>query len=202
MEKSNSDDVKYVPETIVEITPIKKTSFSATLYITNTYTDIEKILIIDAAMEWNRKSKGIINFSIELEPFKIIDLSKGILLLSVNKYDPDIVYLDVATGMFGNAIGITSDNGIVPYIKTVSERINTGVMFRGTILHELGHYIGLSHNDTEDGKNTLMYYAVQGGSTDITHYDLMKMCEIYECDNSKIVEIESATEVQPLRTIW
>jgi hypothetical protein len=153
------------------------------LYVDPNFTDEEFFYISAAADEWEQKTQHIVSFTVIKLPQQRIDFQKSILIHKVNQYDPLIFFLDRYKK---NEIeGFYDKDNVFENIKIVSFRLNNKT-YKQTVLHELGHALGLQHNKGIEGMGTLMYPSVDLGSDHITDIDIENLCIIYHCDAKKL----------------
>jgi len=69
-------------------------------------------------------------------------------------------------------------------IVIVPDRMDDELEYRSTVMHELGHALGLDHRNSIF---TLMYPSSDFGAYTITYEDLSQFCEIYYCDPKKLI---------------
>lgn len=163
------------------------TYFYKTIYIDRTFNASQRSLIVIAAAEWQNSTKGIVRFHIENMPTtNIIDPSNSIIIYSVSPDSPDILSLDAENN--SRHLGVTNMEHFLPNIEIVSSRINSAYDFKATILHELGHAIGLKHNEGINGYHTLMCPALDVGAAEITKIDLQNFCKIYLCNVNELLK--------------
>lgn len=159
-----------------------------TLYIERNVYNEELLHIMEAVIEWNEATNGQVVFDIKRMPRRTISVTDSVVFFNVSPDFPDIVLLDNARKKPLTTLGYFSGNRMLPYIALVDERIPE-LDYTGVILHELGHYLGLSHPDDEDhpeiGVGSLMYSNIDAGSRHITDEDLKRFCKLYHCDSSK-----------------
>lgn len=165
------------------------THIEKSIYIDRTFTIQQKYIIEVAAAEWQNTTKGIVKFKVvRLPTSEVLDPTKSIIIVNTNSDDPDIIELDAFARNNSYHLGWTNMNHVIPNIKIVSSRIKTSEKFKSTILHELGHAIGLSHNEGKSGELTLMYPAIDLGADHITEKDLQKFCQKYSCNYKDLLK--------------
>jgi Matrixin len=150
------------------------------MYLDEQFTEIEKNKIKEAAQEWSQATDGRVVYTFQNFPATDIDYPNSIIVLRTNQYAPEILELDFDLKQF--TIGFCNMRGNVAYIGLVGDRLTEDDVYRAVMLHELGHSLGLPHNQPPDGIGTLMYPALDQGADYITHTDLVNFCELYNCD--------------------
>jgi hypothetical protein len=154
------------------------------LYVDNGFSDEKKEIITHAALNWNTRTKGIIQFDVVMLPTQEpLDVVNGIVIEEVSEYDPDILSLDEKNQAI--TLGYYSGHGHIPSISLVAARIDKDD-YHSVILHELGHSLGLNHKIGHDGIGTLMYPSIEMSAENITDTDIEDLCKIYECDPNKL----------------
>lgn len=155
-----------------------------TLYLDRNLSAYEFAMIAGAAWEWHLATNNMVTFDIERLPSKHIISHESIIVCLVSSDFPEIIELDVEDPSASH-MAYYYKYGTLPYIGIVSERISEKD-YRPVILHELGHALGLKHNEGIDGIGTLMYPNIDLGATTITDTDLKNFCKLYDCDASKL----------------
>lgn len=155
-----------------------------TLFLDRYLSPDEVAFITQAALEWSEATNNIVEFNIVTLPNKnAIITDNDIIILSMSPDHPIIILLD--DGQENSTLGYYDDNLPVPSIYLVSSRI-TEKNYPTVVLHELGHALGLEHNEGLRGVGTLMFPNIIWGAKHITMYDLKKFCKLYQCDASKL----------------
>lgn len=159
-----------------------------TLYLERTISDEQLFHLLEAAIEWNTVTDGQVVFNIKRLPRPTIDQKDSLVVFNVTPDYPDIIILDNARKKPLSTLAYFSGERMLPYIAIVDTRISEKD-YTGVMLHELGHYLGLQHPDTEDapeiGMGSLMYSNIDSGSQHVTTEDLQQFCELYHCDWKK-----------------
>lgn len=151
------------------------------LYLDRDFTPEEDELIIAATLNWTNRTHHIVEYDVVKLPTEdYINPENSIIITKLTPDAPRIMYMD-QTG--SRTLGYFEPNdGPIPYIALVSERLEGDVDFNEVILHELGHSLGLKHITGEEGWNTLMYPYTELGADDITQTDLEQFCKLYHCN--------------------
>lgn len=154
-----------------------------TIYIQRDFDDFEQEQIIAAALEWTAATGHIIDFDVvQLPTTEAID-ENGIFINRASVDHPDVILLDKTNN--GTTLGYFDHDSRLPYIGLITNRINNKD-YKGVVMHELGHALGLEHNYGETGIDTLMYPSINGGSYHIEKLDGKKLCQLYHCDYTKL----------------
>ena len=154
-----------------------------TLFIDRNFDEDEVAYITAAAVEWTESTNHVAEFDVVVLPSNQPIGKNDIVVIKVNPDYPDIIVLDSMNKH--STLGLYNDRGFIITIEIVSDRI-TNDDYEGVILHELGHALGLKHNEGFDGIGTLMYPTVNLGANYITEDDLKNFCKLYHCDASKL----------------
>lgn len=165
--------------------PVYPTTLHKVIYVDPKFDEKEYVFITWAASEWTERTNHIITFEVVKLPQKILDFNKGIIIIKVDEYDPDILELDSFN--HNATLGLCSTEGSIPNIKLVGSRIKDKY-YKAVVAHELGHSLGLEHNKGLEGVDTLMYPAVDFGADHITKTDLENLCKLYHCDAKKLAD--------------
>lgn|SRR5574337_317525 len=157
-----------------------------TLYVERRIDDEELYHILEATLEWNTATNGQVTFDIKRLPSHSINPEESVIIVNVTPDYPDIILLDTVGEM--STLGYFNDHGVLSSISLVDSRI-TDSQFTGVVLHELGHYLGLQHPNSDEhpeiGVGSLMYSNVDLGSSHITVEDMKQFCNLYHCDWKK-----------------
>lgn len=157
-----------------------------TLYLDYKFTETEKEYIMSAAYEWQEATDHLVTFDIEMLPSnRVLDFDNGILIKKVDSTDPDIIAIDSTNSDADSALGFYNGDHPIPHIKLCASRISPEI-YKTVVMHELGHFLGLSHAKGIDGIQTLMYPSVNLGSDRITREDLISFCKIHGCNAKKL----------------
>ncbi len=136
--------------------------------------------ITQAALEWTETTKHIVEFEVVTLPNKnIIVTQNDIVFMSISQDHPEIMILDTESD--GETLGYFDISSKIPLIYLVSERLEDK-NYVAVVLHELGHALGLEHNEDLDGIGTLMYPNISLAAPHITSYDLNNFCKLYHCN--------------------
>lgn len=165
--------------TVARIAPIHKT-----LYIDRNLTEDELCTIVGAAWEWHQATNGIVTYDVVRMPAQNIDVKNSIIIVIVSADFPEMIALDSAEEDRSH-LAYYYERGTIPYIALVPYRISNRD-YKAVLMHELGHSLGLGHNDGIEGIGTLMYPNVDASASIITDTDLNNFCKIYGCDASHL----------------
>lgn len=151
------------------------------LYVDDTFQLSEIRCIEEAADRWTRRTKG-------LAKIVVVPITQGKDTIPSNTTIDDILL-----------VRSTSDTAIVFFIERLSgaalygyhqalrdhseitlvvDRYSTNTVCVSVVMHELGHSMGIHHNDDP---TSLMYGGVDGMPTAITRRDLTDFCSVHGC---------------------
>lgn len=157
------------------------------LYLDEQFNQDEVELMVEAAAEWEQSTGNIVHYTIEQLPVDKIDYAKAIIVIKVSHFYPEVLELDYSRQQV--TLGYCNSLGDITYIAMVADRLEDET-YRPVMLHELGHSLGLRHNEGDSGVGTLMYPSVNNGSSYITKTDLVNFCKLYRCDPTKLQDQE------------
>jgi hypothetical protein len=150
------------------------------------FTDTEKFLILQSLNEWQVATNNVASFYVVYDEnlnFKIpIDYNylTIVRMRPAKSNDPFIKKVDEATQeeLIGYYDGFGFIHEPITNLLIVRERITSEEEYKGVVMHEIGHSLGLMHiNDP----NTLMYPTNDSSSFCPTKIDLMQFCDIFKC---------------------
>jgi hypothetical protein len=169
-------------------TVTKRTHIEKVIYIDRKFNPQQKNLIHIAATEWQNKTKGIVKFTIATLPVSTLNVDNSVVINCVSPDDPEIIFVDAIAGGTSQHLGLTNMSAIIPNVKIVDSRITSSHTFKSVILHELGHVIGLKHNEGTHGLNSVMFSSADFGSDSITSVDLENFCTVYQCNYKELLQ--------------
>jgi Matrixin len=147
--------------------------------------------VSEIAHQWEIATNGMVQFDIKLFENEAPPIDEsGLLITSVKNTEPTIARAQVRmrerTGSTTAIItGLYMRSKPNPVIYLVQNNLANISEMRKTLLHELGHSLGLAHNVDPD---SVMYQGVDRSSDHITRSDLDALCGLYHCDPSKFTK--------------
>lgn len=156
------------------------------IFISNSFTVLQKKLITDAINEWSRATNPVFVFNI-----KYTNVSNEVLQVypfnQENSYNTIFIMLAPASwapsnesaGYFTARYGTNYIGMIDRDIELVNEKLYTNV-----VIHEIGHVLGLEHLDIDH--KTIMTSFGNKSSGCITKIDLKYLCKVWCCDYTKL----------------
>lgn len=177
----------YLFAAIQDIHPAPKpypTHAHITIYLDRNFDDFEQETIIRAAMEWTETTNHIIEYDVvQLPTLGHISYEDSVFITKISPDHPDIILLDQTNK--NTTLGYFDTKSYLPHIALVTDRIKDNDYY-AVVLHELGHSLGLSHNEGIDNVGTLMFPSIDFGSEHITMTDGKKFCGLYHCNPMKL----------------
>lgn len=162
---------------------------SHTVYISDNFTLSGVDDIHQALMEWTQVTRGSVKWTIGHHPTKT-DLGDGpkgtcsnsVIIIPVLS-DWDIVKeIESSKGNNHTIAAATILSCEFNLMIVVMDNI-TASAFRPTVLHELGHYLGLKDNNDI---TTIMHLDDTGTATCVTPKDVKQFCDVWSCDPNKM----------------
>jgi len=159
---------------------VERSNLHKTVYIDQDLLDWQKTSVIAAINEWEAATNNEVVFTVKIstqtEEASITDDRHSLIIRNTSIYDPEITMLD--SGMPDNKKttgGYVKHGNSIPTILLVNARLENGI-YRISVLHELGHALGLLHNND---KNSIMYPWIDDGAGRITNIDIEQFNELY-----------------------
>jgi hypothetical protein len=155
---------------------ILKCEYVETIFADKNFTEEEKILIMAGAKDLEKFCNGIIKFEIyfTLDSDNQDQLDSNCVMLRSEEVDPHIVSMDEK--FKARILGLCSymDNG-TRRVHLIPARLRNTLQFRTTVIHELGHFIGLDHTEAP----SIMHKSNFGNVLQPTHLDAVEMAKVY-----------------------
>lgn len=148
--------------------------------IDKSFSDFENLIIKDQFKLWQYKINHRVTFNfkedcdVDIKAF--IANQSDIMVLNFNKPNDYILELDKEQDPGMLTVGVYHSKTI-KFIGLMTYRINNYDKFKKVTLHEIGHLLGLTHNN----KNTVMFKHVTDQTEDLTDHDIKEFCKIYGC---------------------
>lgn len=156
-----------------------KCCYQETILADRNFTETERYLITEARKDLEHFCNGMIALDIrfELDPEDKETIRDNCVLLRVEVTHPSIVESDAKLE------SITL--GLCDYMRNktrrlylVPERLTNPITFRTTAIHELGHFIGLSHTE----KPSIMHKHNNNNILYPTYIDAVELSKVWNCD--------------------
>lgn len=158
--------------------PITLYNYDYVVLIDKGFSGLQRKEIYQALAAWERASQHRVKFYPvwnQTKPQSVDASEYGDVLFIWNLKDKDQKMLEKGIKKYSSYSGyfLTGDTNESGHILMFVEEDE---LFYGVMLHELGHFLGLSHIEDE---NTVMYGNV--GSVCITKKDAKALCDIIDC---------------------
>lgn len=150
--------------------------YQTTIFADNTFTDKEKLLILEALDDLHFFCNGLIEIEIifNLDPKDKEAIKNNCVLLRADETHPSIVEAD---GYHETRIlGLCEymDNDTVR-LYLIPNRLHNEHIFRTTAIHELGHFIALEHT----ARPSIMHKSNYNGVLYPTEIDAREMARVW-----------------------
>lgn len=146
----------------------KNSAHHYNIYVGNGFTDSQAAMIYDATTEWQVKSGNYITFS------GISDDTNTPDVIAFSADSQQTIHQDFGASCFGN----TQSEGQSSHID-VDDTLNDA-LFHETVLHEIGHAMGLVHNpDIGANVSGIMCANNSCASPYVMCLDLKQLCSVW-----------------------
>lgn len=153
-----------------------------TLLVDRNFDEKEKEFITLAALEWSQATNNRVDFTIIYLPNKYSKIDDDtIIVVKASPDYPEILLANVNNNGEAVTLGLYDNRGPINFIDLVSDYIDYDD-FKAVVLHELGHALGLKHDSSSEGLDTLMYPTINFSANHITPHDIKNFCKLYHCD--------------------
>lgn len=147
-----------------------------------TFTEAERFYILEAIKDFEQFCNGLIKldieFNLDLTQEEYINQSMLIRAVPTTK---EIVMYDGY--LQSNILGLCScmENGFKK-IHLVHNRLTNPITFRTTMIHELGHFVGLHHTR----KKSIMHAYNHGNVLYPTYIDAREFARVFNCSPEQL----------------
>ncbi len=154
-----------------------------TVYLDSTFTPHEVELIKEATSEWEKETHGVASYTVftnfDASTYKHLKFNRyNVYVFKVSRHTDYIKSKD--EGKDCCTLGYYDESSAGPFISIVWDRLMfaTDDYYRGVVLHEFGHALGLSHREID---NTIMHPHMDRSSMHLSPLDISYFCEKYTC---------------------
>lgn len=162
------------------------TQVHKTIYVADVFDQDDVVLIQEAAQEWERETHGLakidIRYGFDMSLFESLNHQDDSIVMVRADVDDEIVHIlderinTTILGYFLTEFG-------TQIILVVPDRMLGREYYRGVIMHEMGHSLGLSHLNVDD---TIMVDTMDRSSYHLSKRDIEWFCRAYYCDAAKL----------------
>lgn len=194
----------------IEVTQVYKT-----IYISSDFNETEIKLIRESARDWENSTSNLVRFEIQTS-FKgdynsfLGEKDFYIVFLKCPADSPKTIAVDeqikkqemeerakeraknndtkeYKDEQYSYALAFYQKADIVPTIYMISDRMKTTDRFRQTVSHEIGHALGLDHNEKID---SIMYRSMDKAAKHVTPNDISCFCKLHFCPTEVKTELK------------
>lgn len=166
------------------------TTSNKVLFVDSRFNDREVELIKESVNEWELSTNGlakfkiVLDFDVEHDYPTVEHIPNALVAYKAESTDEVFVKME-EEGKVNYTLGLYHYRNHTPTISMVHDRLEhtANDYYRGVIIHELGHSMGLPHFNI---KNTIMYPTMDESSYHLTREDLELFCNYYSCNVDKI----------------
>jgi len=160
------------------------------LHVDTLFNSVDRAIVLDSFMEWERDTKGVVKFALDGESWNSGKLERGtekctheVYVASVKSTDKEVREVEDAKsskrgGRF-TVLGYTQSTCNVRYIALVIDRLKNPVLLRNVTVHEVGHLIGLDHIPVPN--ESVMFPSMDKAANCPTKLDMKQFCSMYSC---------------------
>ena len=159
-------------------------------YIESRWTPAERQIILDEAEKWNAVGREYLGLD-RILVFRGVyndrdgfrseeDLGDDFNVVYVGENNADYDLIDTGTeGSYVIGYGTSGDVLLFRFAMLNEDGTLNEPLFRQTVLHEFGHFLGLAH--VPDDPKALMYWLTGENSDVITRHDIQAFCLAHDC---------------------
>jgi len=147
------------------------------IHVDISFTEDERLLIRQAAKDFEYFSNDQVSFDLrfDLDPTDEEAIKNQAVMLRVDKTYPLVVEMD---GYYNQTIlGLCMYREEHDAVYMVYDRLSNPITFRTTVIHELGHFMGLDHTLGR----SIMYKHNMNNVLYPTYIDAVEFAKTYDC---------------------
>lgn len=163
--------------------PTKSTMFI--LHVDELFSLVDRAIVIDSFVEWERDTHGIVKFALDSEPFNS-ETDKLSVTDEKCTYEVYVISLQSKEDIVkrveedkGTVLGFTMSTCKRRVVAFVMDRLKNPVLLRNVGVHEAGHLIGLDHIPVP--KESVMFPSMDNAAKRPTRLDMKQFCMIHKC---------------------
>ncbi len=171
---------------VKNVTPPAKTT-QYILHVDELFSPVDRAIVIDSFMEWERDTHGVVSFALDSVPFNsdrdemeptVVKCTADVYVVHANAKDKIVKQVEKEKGY--SVLGFTMSNCKNRFIVFVMDRLGNPTALRNVGVHEAGHLIGLDHIPVP--KESIMFPSMDLAAKCITKLDMKQFCMLHKCD--------------------
>jgi len=176
---------------VKNVTPPVKSKMYV-LHVDELFSPVERAIVIDTFMEWERDTRGVVSFGLDSVPFNsdrdemersTEKCTSDVYVVHMKSTDKPVRQVEKEKGY--SVLGFTLSNCKQRFIVLVMDRLTDPTKLRNVGVHEAGHLVGLDHIPVP--KESIMFPSMDLAATCITKLDMKQFCLLHKCDWRQMV---------------
>lgn len=166
--------------------PVASKSTTFILHVDELFSPVDRAIVIDSFVEWERDTHGVVKFTLDSEPFNSDRDEFGVTsekctyeVYVISMESKNRIVKKVENGD-GTVLGFTISTCKRRLVAFVMDRLRNPVLLHNVGVHETGHLIGLDHIPVP--KESVMFPSIDKATRCPSQLDMKQLCMIHKCD--------------------